>query len=652
MPIRVLINLFLIGIVTMLATLPLLIVGRQGFDLSSEPTVFALLNCIGWVGVLNYIFSRIRHRWRIYDIARSLGIDTRFKSFEALLLTLIEEVHRKTQATAVNVTERKILSQKDLSRTLEELVGLAFRLFYAESAEIALFDRESGMYHSSFVLGKPFRTSAQAMLSNAVNGDSEEVSPDVLVQPIAFAGSIMGTLRIGLRKGSIPSTGDREVMRMLALQAGLAILNTQYTEQLLQMRRSSEESIKAKTGFLANLSHEIRGPLGIMLNAVELVLDGLCGEISKDQAETLQMVRSSGEHLLELINDVLDYAKVESGKITPQPADILVDEILKDLMGVVRNQADAKGHKLVFKASEEALAISCDRRHLRQMLINMLTNAIKYTPDGGSIEIWAERMPVGKIKINVKDSGIGIEEADRRKVFAAFERIENSYAINQLGTGLGMSLTRRLAEVNGGLIDFTSRPGKGSHFWVMFPAIKFSPETLIQGKTEKPEARGRGEAVLIIEKDEGERSILVRYLAHLGFKPHGVPSPSVAEEILKNSRIDLAIIDNQSAEGRENEVVPAIRAGARSEKLPVLLLTSRAFVFDIEKYLRAGIDRCLAKPTDLKKLGQVVRELLDGISPEGAVDSSEVDLKGQNKSPARRKSGDITKLLELDDVLN
>src|SRR5690606_32222677 len=128
-----------------------------------------------------------------------------------------------------------------------------------------------------------------------------------------------------------------------------------------------------------------------MLNAVELVLDGLCGDVNKDQAETLGMVHKNGEHLLELINDVLDYAKVESGRLQVNKVDIFVNELLEDVCNVVRSQADAKFHKLIFKSSPGALAFSCDRRHARQMLINLLSNAIKYTPDGGLIEVWAER---------------------------------------------------------------------------------------------------------------------------------------------------------------------------------------------------------------------------------------------------------------------
>ena len=629
----------------LLGVWPLAEVVSSGAALRSASCVLALLNLVAWALLAIYVSSHFHFRNRVSRVAKGLGIDTRFKSLPGLLEDLLREAYRRKEAFAVNLLERRISSKQELSRALEHLVSLSYKLLNAESAELALFDRESGSYHSSFVMGKPFRSSAQAMLSGAAQGDEGQSSPEVLVQPISFAGSVLGSIRVGLQRGQLPSSADRETMQILALQSGLAIVNAQYTGELLQMKRVAEESVRAKTGFLANLSHELRGPLGIMSNAVELVLDGLCGPVTQDQAETLQMVRSNGDHLLELINDVLDYAKVESGKIIPQRVDILVDEILKDIIGVVRKQAEAKGHKLIYRASDEALSISCDRRHLRQMLINLLTNAIKYTPNNGQIEVWAERVPINKIRINVRDSGIGIEEENRHKVFAAFERIENTYALSQTGSGLGMPLSRRLAEVNGGLIDFRSSAGKGSQFWLMFPAIQYSAAA--QEKTVKAEGTpviGRGEAVLIIEKDQGERNMVCRYLSRVGFETLGCTSRLEAVETLRKREVRLIIVGNTSAEDSGEKLVSGIRASVTGARMSVLVITSRAFAFDTENYLKAGIDRCLVKPVKLRDLGAICRELIDGTYGGTVVDRAEIEVTKTGEGP--------TRLVELDEVLN
>lgn len=617
-----------------------------------SPQVLGWLNLVGWSLILAFFFAHEDLHRSIKKTARELGIDTRFKSLERLLAHLIREVDRKNRAFSVNLVERRITSKEELSRTLERIVATAYNLLQAESSELALFDRESGLYHSSFVLGKPFSRSAQAMLSGAVEGDEMRPQPEVLIQPIAFAGRVHGSLRVGLKRGSLPSSSDQEIVRLLAIQGSLAIINAQYTEQLLKMTSASEETVRAKTGFLANLSHELRGPLGIMLNAVELVLDGLCGPVNDDQLETLQMVKSNGSHLLELINDVLDYAKVESGRITPHPTEVLLGDLLVDISNVVRSQADAKGHKLELKKSDEVCAISCDRRHLRQMLINLLTNAIKYTPDGGTITLWVERAPGNKIKINVKDTGVGIERADRHRVFSAFERIEHSYSINQMGTGLGMPLTKRLAEVNSGTIDFSSKPGEGSHFWLLFPAIDYDPSMQVSEESESTveHARGNREVILLAEKDDGERSMIARYLTHIGFRICEARSKAEAMNLLRNESVDLAILDNAVADNQDDDLVSAIRESGKNASLPVILVSSRAFVFDIEKYLKSGVDRCLIKPIELRKLGVIARELIDGTFEGAVVDESDLDLVKSKRE--KKKPLQTTRVMSVDDILH
>ncbi|MDC0358415.1 hybrid sensor histidine kinase/response regulator, partial [Oligoflexia bacterium] len=618
---------FIILAIVVLALVPLISMSSSAQLPWLTGTTIAALNFLGWFVVFAFVLWRIELTRSVGSVAKQVGIGADYLPFEALLSQVLREINRRNKALSLNLLEKRIASEEELSRSLERIVALAFKLLDANSAELALFDKETGMYHSSFVLGKPFRTSAQAMLSGAVENESTESSPDVIIQPIAFAGAVLGSLRVALKSGKLPSTGDRQIMGLLALQSGMAIINAQYTDQLLKMRHASEETIKAKTGFLANLSHELRGPLGIMINAVELVLDGLCGPVSEDQADTLQMIRSNGDHLLELINDVLDYAKIESGKITPNKVDILVHDIMKDITAVVRKQAEAKKHVLKFSAGEEALAIACDRRHLRQILINLLTNAIKYTPDQGMIEVWAERIPGNKIKLNVKDNGIGIENSDQYKVFSAFERIENSYSITQAGTGLGMPLTRSLAQVNGGLVDFRSEPGQGSHFWVVFPAIDAGSSIAEAAPEEEAHAKGRGELVLLVQRDDGEQKMITRYLAHVGFAVVPASSKVNALDVLRKQDVSIVIIDNNIVDKPGDDVVGSIRESAKASSLPVILISSRAFIFDIEKYLKSGIDRCLIKPVQLKQLGIICRSLIDGSYTGDVIDESVIETK-------------------------
>lgn len=628
-----------IVLVGLVALLPL-VQGATGALPWLAPNVLAAVNLIGWSVALALWIMRMQLGRRVGQVAAPFGIETRFTSVEQSLGEVTAELDRKNAALSMNLIERRLTSKEELSRALEQIVALAYRLLDGESAELALYDKESGLYHSSFVLGKPFRSSAQAMLAGELDESGPaRISPDVLVHPVSFAGAVLGSLRVALPKGTLPTPTDREVVRLLSLQASLAMVNAQYNEELLRMKRVSEESVKAKTGFLANLSHELRGPLGIMLNAVELVLDGLCGSVSADQLETLQMVRSNGEHLLELINDVLDYAKIESGRVTPQKVPLAADDLLQDICNVVRAQAEAKKHRLISIRSDAALTFACDRRHARQMLINVLTNAIKYTPDGGTIEVWGERVPGNRIKLNVRDSGVGIESNQRHRVFAAFERIEHSYSLQQMGTGLGMPLTRRLAELNGGLIDFESTPGRGSHFWLVFGASDPEPQILTESAPVDAAPVGRGEVVLLLHREDGERAISARYLQHLGFTVLTAASRQEGFEVLRERSADLVLVDNTILESGEDDLVAMIRAAGRSVSLPVVLQSSRAFVFDVEKYLRAGFDRCLSKPLSLQSLARACREVLDSRQVQPAAGG-----KGEG-APPRRGSA-------LDDILH
>jgi len=634
-------------VVGIFATAPLFVsaFSKAGTD------VVTLLNFAAWTLVVVYVQSRLNLNANLIKTARTLGIDTRFKSLDKLLEVVIRQVNRKNNSFSVNLLEQRISSKEELSRTLERIVMLAYKLFDAESAELALFDKGTGLYHSALVIGTPMRTSSQAMLSGAAEGSETESRPDVLVQPLAFAGAILGTIRIALKSGVAPALVDQEIMRLLAVQASLALINAQYTDELMKMKRASDESMKAKTGFLANLSHEIRAPLGIMMNAVELVLDGLCGPVNKDQVETLKMVHTNGEHLLELVNDVLDYAKVEAGRMQPQKVDIVVQDLLRDVCNVVRAQADSKNHKLICRADDDAIAISCDRRHARQMLINLLTNAIKYTPDCGIIEVWSERIPGKKVKLHVKDSGVGIDASEREKVFAPFQRLENSYSLTQVGTGLGMSLTRKLAEVNEGAIDFSSAAGQGSDFWLLFPAIEVGSAILEKVEPQPVVARGKGEVVLVLEKDEGERTMIVRYLSHNGFKVAAASSKHEALEIFRSRKVDVAVIDNSAADASQEDIIRAIRESPQGAALPIVLVSSRAFVFDIEKYLKSGIDRCLIKPVKLGELGQICRQLIDGTFTGEVIDEFEKSVASEKKSDNKKKSLMRSRVINLEDVL-
>ncbi len=571
------------------------------------------INFVAWVGVCLKYISHAKMLDAVDKTFQAMGLTTLQGSLEDKLADFLLQ-SKRLQKVAHAFQAEGGLSESELGKNLRRIVELAYEGLNARSAELSLYEAESELWSQAMLIGSPSNINSQSMLVEACNEDSSSLKKigNILVQPIAFAGTSFGALRVELEEE--PTSSDREVIELLATQGALMLIDAQFTEELLKMRAKSEESVRAKTGFLANLSHEIRGPLGIVLNGTELLLDGLCGPITDAQRETCNMVKNSADHLLDLVNDVLDYAKVEAGKVTAKPLDIALKPLLSDLSKVIRSQAHAKNHKVVLENVEDTLGVICDKRHIRQMLINFLTNAVKYTPDGGQITIKAQRLANNRVKISVTDTGIGIAETEREKVFNAFERVENQYALAQMGTGLGMPLTVRLAEVNKGTVDFESEEGRGSTFWVNLPAARIEVE---QGKSEEGEReirtrpQGHGETILLVDHDPQAREMLERYLAHQGFQILYATSGTEVTKVLREKRIELAVVENDIPGFPGEDMVAVIRSNPSASKVPIILLSSKAFVFDIERFLKLGVDRCLSKPVELVEVATTARRLID-----------------------------------------
>lgn len=472
-----------------------------------------------------------------------------------------------------------------VSETLEEIVKKAYKELEAITVELLLRDEETGQHTSSIVLGLP------------VIGEGS-----LLEEDLKFGSLSLGVLRIRLSR--TPSDTDRKFLKSLGREALLFLVEAEYTKELLKLKRHQEGSVRAKTGFLASLSHEIRGPLGIMLNAVELVASGMCGPVTKDQKETLDMVKGNGKHLLTLINDVLDFAKVESGKLTAHPSVIDVSELLDDLVNVIRVQAQVKRHELIFTPPSDLLHIHVDPRHMRQMLINLLTNAVKYTQEQGKISVFTETKD-GKVSIHVKDSGVGIPERERDKVFQAFERLDNEYAKSQGGTGLGMPLTKKLAELNGGTIDFISTSGIGSDFFLTFP---LSTETIVDEVTEGEvkEVKGAGRTLLVVTQKDAAFKVITRYLARLGFRLAYASTKEELSEIMMTMPISGLLVDDIILEGDGKSLIQTVRHSGRGARIPIIMVSNRAFAFEVEDSLRLGVDRCLHQPIELDEIARVV----------------------------------------------
>jgi len=235
---------------------------------------------------------------------------------------------------------------------------------------------------------------------------------------------------------------------------------------------------RAKDEFMANVSHELRTPLSSVLGYSDLLLEGVRGPMSENQEQAVQMIRTSGKHLLGLINDILDVSMIESGKLDIRPRNVSVNEICQSSLAIIKEMADRKSIAVEYSPSLAFPSIYADPARLKQILINLLENALKFTPDKGSVKLEVQASPKeGLIRFSITDTGVGIKPENMQKIFKPFVQADGGLARQYEGAGLGLALAKKLAELHGGQIEVQSEPGKGSCFTVVLPWDKKTVES-------------------------------------------------------------------------------------------------------------------------------------------------------------------------------
>jgi signal transduction histidine kinase len=232
-----------------------------------------------------------------------------------------------------------------------------------------------------------------------------------------------------------------------------------------------------KSEFLANMSHELRTPLNSIIGFTEFLIDEKPGPLRPKQQEYLGDVLNSARHLLQLINDVLDLAKVEAGKMELYPETFSVRIAVEEVTAVIKGIVRKKHITVSIDVSEGLDAITLDQHKFKQVLYNLLSNAVKFTDEGGQMDIHAHRLDPHWLEVQVRDTGIGIKAEDINRLFAEFEQLDSGSARRFEGTGLGLALTKKIIEFQGGSIGVQSEPGKGSVFTVVLPVITGEGQT-------------------------------------------------------------------------------------------------------------------------------------------------------------------------------
>jgi signal transduction histidine kinase/ActR/RegA family two-component response regulator len=373
-----------------------------------------------------------------------------------------------------------------------------------------------------------------------------------------------------------------------------------HEQELIRDKEAAEEATRMKSSFLANMSHEIRTPMNAVMGLAELLLKTSLDERQRDY---VQRLRSSGRHLMRIIDDVLDLSKIEAGKLEIESARFSPQDVLGDVSGFVRDKALMKGLKLAFEADPLLPpAVEGDSLRLTQVLLNLVNNAVKFT-DRGGITVRAMRdKHEGEqlmLRFEVTDTGIGMDAAQVARLFQNFQQADASTTRKYGGTGLGLAISRKLAQLMGGDMGVRSRPGAGSTFWFTVRVTEAQP-TVAAPLAPLSTARGldplRGARVLLVEDNDMNQIIACEILADAGCVVDVAPDGSVAVEKVRTNGYDVVLMDMQMPVMDGVTATREIRRDARFDALPIIAMTANAMEQDRRACRAAGMNAFVTKP--------------------------------------------------------
>ena len=579
-----------------------------------------------------------------------------------------QQVYRQLERlNGLRVIDIAIGSSLDLKVTLDIVLHQAISLLKADAGALLLVNTQTRMveyaasrgFHSSTLektqLGFDTGYAARVVvehktihvsnvmesgdrLTNALHWENEEFA-DYYGVPLIVKGEVKGVLEIYHRSLLEVDPDWLDFLETLAGQAAIAIDNAQlYTslqkanaelefrvaERMAELNRINaelEHVSRTKDEFLATMSHELRTPLNSILGLSESLLEQKRGTLNHQQQKSLQIIESSGHHLLELINDVLDLSKIDAGMFDFHPDVISADEFSRSCLAFVRSQALKKSINVTYINETTISKLHADPRRLKQIIVNLLNNAVKFTLEKGSVALRVTGDPEQDlIQFSVVDNGIGIATEDLTRLFKPFVQLDSSLSRQYEGTGLGLALVQKLTDLHGGSVQVESEIGKGSCFTISLSckqdeidrlernsssrkATVIEPSqqvnTLLKAKKHRP-------TVLLAEDNMSNVLMISEYLESCGYEVVVAHDGIEAIEKAEANSPTVIIMDIQMPAMDGLEATNRLRTNSRFVNTPIIALTALAMPGDRERCLRAGASEYMSKPVSLKALKQVI----------------------------------------------
>jgi signal transduction histidine kinase len=418
----------------------------------------------------------------------------------------------------------------------------------------------------------------------------------LLAVPLQREREILGALIVRRKTTGRFSERTAELLETLASESAVAIHNARVFRELQERSRQLEVASRHKSEFLASMSHELRTPLNAVIGFSDVLLERMFGDLNDRQEEYIRDIRDSGRHLLELISEILDLSKVEAGRMELDLAPVSLSAVLEHGVTMIHERANRRGVSLALECERDPGLVDADELKLKQVVLNLLTNAVKFTDAGGSVRVtahadgeWAQ--------VEVRDTGIGIAEDEQARIFEAFQRGGRGVRTSTEGTGLGLTLSKRIVELHGGRLWMQSRLGEGSTFAFAIPMAQAEPEPVLAVP-----GSGAG-TVVVIDDDPLDLSLVEAVLAPEGFTVLRAASGMEGVKLVRERHPGVVLLDLMMPDMDGFAVVEMLRAEPATADVPIVVLTHKEMT-------RADRDRLGDRINHLAQKGELNRAQL------------------------------------------